>query len=164
MNTQMKEIGYDDKRSPLGLLAKSNIDRGYLALQRILSVLKNDYTGNVCVVRSEAEKRKELNEASSEFYSAIPHDFGYMNLKAFILDTKDKVQPKLEMLASLNEIQICSKLMNDRSKGDGLNDIDRKYLKLNCQIEVLPKGTKIYESLMKYVENTHGKTHDKYTL
>ena len=47
MQTHMKEIGYDEKRSPLGLIAKSSIDKGYLSLDKIMKVLKNEiaYSG-----------------------------------------------------------------------------------------------------------------------
>jgi poly [ADP-ribose] polymerase len=43
MQTHMREIGYDEKRSPLGLIAKSAIEKGYIALDNILRVLKSDY-------------------------------------------------------------------------------------------------------------------------
>jgi hypothetical protein len=53
MQTHMKETGYDEKRSPLGLIARSSIEKGYIALDNILKVLKSDM--------SEVEKRHQLN-------------------------------------------------------------------------------------------------------
>lgn len=41
MQTHMKEIGYDEKRSPLGLIAKSSIEKGYIALDKIMKVMKD---------------------------------------------------------------------------------------------------------------------------
>ena len=55
---------------------------------------------------TESERKKKISEASSEFYSAIPHDFGYMNMQTFVLHTEEKIKEKLEMLASLTEIQV----------------------------------------------------------
>lgn len=40
MHSNMKEIGYDEKRSPLGLIAKKSIEKGYIALDNIMKVLK----------------------------------------------------------------------------------------------------------------------------
>lgn len=41
MHSNMKEIGYDEKRSPLGLISKKSIDQGYIALDNIMQVLKD---------------------------------------------------------------------------------------------------------------------------
>jgi hypothetical protein len=47
------------------------------------------------------EKKKEINELSGLFYQCIPHDFGYMNMQTFVLDTNEKIKEKLEILSSL---------------------------------------------------------------
>lgn len=57
MQANMKEIGYDEKRSPLGLIAKSSIDKGYLALNKIMKILKDESL-------SQIQKRRLLNEHS----------------------------------------------------------------------------------------------------
>ena len=57
MNQQMKEIGYDSKKMPLGKLAKETIQRGYEVLNKIAEVLKTK------------KSRSELEVLSSEFYS-----------------------------------------------------------------------------------------------
>jgi len=36
MNNQMKEIGYDAKKMPLGKLSKSSIEKGYEALNALM--------------------------------------------------------------------------------------------------------------------------------
>lgn len=36
MNSQMKEIGYDTKKMPLGKLSKSSIEKGYEALNILM--------------------------------------------------------------------------------------------------------------------------------
>lgn len=41
MQANMREIGYDEKRSPLGLIARSAIEKGYIALDNIMKVLKS---------------------------------------------------------------------------------------------------------------------------
>ena len=100
MTNQMKEIGYDAKKMPLGKLAKSSILRGYEALKGLMEEIK-------------AKKRHEvIQRLSSDFYSEIPHDFGFQRMQNFILDTETKVKGKLEMLQSLEDIQVFTKLLD----------------------------------------------------
>jgi len=65
MNDQMKEIGYDAKKMPLGKLAKSSIQKGYEILKDISNAIENK------------KSRDTLMNLSSQFYSFIPHDFGF---------------------------------------------------------------------------------------
>lgn len=65
MNQQMKEIGYDAKKMPLGKLSKSNIEKGYKILNEIAVELKGK------------KNRNKIETLSSDFYSFIPHDFGF---------------------------------------------------------------------------------------
>ncbi len=66
MNNQMKEIGYDAKKMPLGKLSKSNIEKGYKILSDIAECLNNP-----------KPQKDKLEKLSSDFYSYIPHDFGF---------------------------------------------------------------------------------------
>ena len=71
----MKEIGYDAKKMPLGKLAKASIMKGYEALKGLMEEVKG-------------KKRKDVYERlSSDFYSEIPHDFGFARMQNFILDS-----------------------------------------------------------------------------
>jgi len=104
-----------------------------------------------------------INEYSGEFYSAIPHDFGYLNIKAFVLNTEEKVKQKLEMLASLSQIQIYSELMGEKANHPEKCDIDVKYLKLKCNITTL-ENAEDQRWIKNYIDNTHAATHDKYKI
>jgi poly [ADP-ribose] polymerase len=42
-----------------------------------------------------------VEEFTNDFYSFIPHDFGFNKMHNFILDTEAKVKKKIEMLESL---------------------------------------------------------------
>jgi poly [ADP-ribose] polymerase len=64
MNQQMKEIGYDANKMPLGKLSQQMIKDGYEVLRDIEQVLKGS-------------KKCDLYELSSRFYTIIPHNFGY---------------------------------------------------------------------------------------
>ena len=100
MNNQMKEIGYDAKKMPLGKLAKSSIMKGYEALKGLMDEVKG-------------KKRREVFERlSSDFYSYIPHDFGFIKMSNFILTTEKDIKKKLEMLQSLQDIQVFTKILD----------------------------------------------------
>lgn len=71
---------------------------------------------------------------TNNFYSNIPHDFGFSNMSNHILDTEPKVKAKIEMLESLAEIKVATTLLSE-SKSDDVNKIDGNYAKLNRDIE-----------------------------
>ena len=85
----MKEIGYDAKKMPLGKLAKSSILKGYEALKGLMEEVKGKHRTDI------------INRLSSDFYSEIPHDFGFARMQNFVLDTEKKIKTKLEMLQSI---------------------------------------------------------------
>jgi len=89
IDNQMKEIGYDSSKMPLGKLAKSSIMKGYEALKKLMEEVKGK------------KRREMIAEFSNDFYSYIPHDFGFKQMSNFILDSEPKIRAKLEMLQSL---------------------------------------------------------------
>lgn len=64
MNRQMKEIGYNASKLPLGKLGRDTIQKGYAVLSKIEEAL-------------ETKGKGDLYELSSDFYSHIPHSFGF---------------------------------------------------------------------------------------
>lgn len=66
INNQMKEIGYDVEKMPLGKLSKDNIAKAY----GILKDLSEE-------VASKSKNREAINRLCNDFYSYIPHDFGF---------------------------------------------------------------------------------------
>ena len=64
-----------------------------------------------------------------------------MNMQAFVLNTEEKVKQKLEMLASLSQIQIYTKLMKEKPADSDLPDIDIKYDKLGVEIRPIDLKT-----------------------
>ena len=152
INNQMKEIGYDAKKMPLGKLAKVSIMRGYEALKGLMEELKKN-----------KKNMDAINQLSSDFYSEIPHDFGFARMQNFVLDTEKKVKAKLEMLQSLQDIQVFTKLL-DEGGVKGVNELDSNYLKLDTTVTPLDKDSERYKLLVEYVANTHATTHTAYKL
>ncbi|CAD8094014.1 unnamed protein product [Paramecium sonneborni] len=151
MDQQMMEIGYDSSRMPLGKLGSQTIKNGYTILKQIAEVI-NEST------LIKAKKKCLLEHLSSEFYSYIPHNNGFSKLKS--LDTNQDIKEKLEMLASLEAIEIATNLIQNN---DG-NIFDNQYQKLNSNISLINPTTDDYQVIQKYLENTHGSTHSNYHL
>lgn len=149
MKQQMIEIGYNAEKLPLGKLSKSTILKGYDVLKRIADVI------------GQAD-RKTLEQLSGEFYSVIPHDFGFKNMSLFIIDTPQKLKSKLEMVEALGEIEVATKLLKDGI--DTEDPLDSQYRRLHCELTPLEVNSEEYAMIKKYTVNTHAKTHENYAI
>ncbi|MCO5608356.1 hypothetical protein L7F22_062565 [Adiantum nelumboides] len=149
MKQQMMEIGYDANKMPLGKLSKATILKGYEALKRIAAVLEGSAAG-------------VLERLSSEFYTVIPHDFGFQRMSNFIIDTNPKLKRKLEMVEALGEIQLATKLLQDEDEED--DPLYSSYQRLKCQLEPLEHNNEEFDWIKGYLQNTHAKTHASYGL
>ena len=150
MKQQMIEIGYDAKKMPLGKLSKDTIKRGYEVLTQISDVLDNKTTG-------------DLTDLSSKFFTIIPHDFGFKHMSQFVINTKEKLKAKLEMVQSLGDIEIASRLL-EQTADTNKSEVDSNYEKLHCRIINLDKNSEDYKLIEDYVSTTHAATHNTYTL
>ncbi|XP_020550285.1 poly [ADP-ribose] polymerase 2 isoform X1 [Sesamum indicum] len=149
MRQQMMEIGYNAEKLPLGKLSKSTILKGYDVLKRIADVI------------GQADKNT-LKQLSGEFYSVIPHDFGFRNTSLFIIDTPQKLKSKLEMVEALGEIEVAMKLIEDDT--DMEDPLYSHYRRLHCDLLPLEAHSKEFSMVEKYTKNTHAKTHSSYDV
>ncbi|KAF0934541.1 hypothetical protein E2562_025636 [Oryza meyeriana var. granulata] len=150
MKQQMVEIGYNADKLPLGKLSKSTILKGYDVLKRISNVI------------SKVDRRL-LEQLTGEFYTVIPHDFGFKKMREFIIDTPQKLKAKLEMVEALGEIEIATKLLEDDST-DQDDPLYARYKQLCCDFTPLEVDSEEYSMIKTYLANTHGKTHTGYTV
>ncbi|VVB06996.1 unnamed protein product [Arabis nemorensis] len=150
MAQHMMEIGYNANKLPLGKLSKSTISKGYEVLKRISEVI-------------ERFDRKRLEELSGEFYTVIPHDFGFKKMSQFVIDTPQKLKQKIEMVEALGEIELATKLL---SVDKGLQDdpLYYHYQQLNCGLTPVGSDSEEFSMVANYMENTHAKTHSGYTV
>uniref|UniRef100_A0A0E0JI87 Poly [ADP-ribose] polymerase n=1 Tax=Oryza punctata TaxID=4537 RepID=A0A0E0JI87_ORYPU len=138
MKQQMVEIGYNADKLPLGKLSKSIILKGYDVLKRISHVI------------SRAEKG-QLEQLTGEFYSVIPHDFGFKKMSEFIIDTPQKLKAKLEMVEALSEIEIAIKLLEDDSS-DQDDPLYARYKQLCCDFTPLEVDSEEYSMVSRLGE------------
>ncbi|KAJ0052867.1 hypothetical protein Pint_00959 [Pistacia integerrima] len=150
MKQQMMEIGYNANKLPLGRLSKSTIAKGYDVLKRIADVIHQPNRG-------------ELEQLSGEFYTVIPHDFGFKKMRDFIIDTPQKLKLKLQMVEALGEIEIATKLLED-DKCTQEDPLYSHYQRLHCQLMPVEADSEEYSIIAKYMLNTHAKTHSSYTV
>ncbi|KAG0607487.1 hypothetical protein M758_8G032700 [Ceratodon purpureus] len=156
MNQMMMEIGYDARKMPLGKLSKSTIKKGYEVLKRLAEVLDDKSA-------SSSKKKDQLKQLSSEFYTVIPHDFGFKHMLNFIIDTPQKLKEKLQMVEALGEIELATKILSNDIHMDD-DPAYTHYKRLNCDFEPLDTTSSEFELVKEYMEKTHGETHSGYTL
>ncbi|XP_009793726.1 poly [ADP-ribose] polymerase 2 [Nicotiana tabacum] len=150
MRQQMMEIGYNANKLPLGKLSKTTILKGYDVLKRISDVIGQS-------------NRKLLEDLTSEFYTVIPHDFGFKKMREFIIDTPQKLKRKIEMVEALAEIEVATKLLQDNTEIQE-DPLYYQYEQLRCKLIPVEVGTQEYVMIENYMKNTHAKTHSGYTV
>lgn len=148
MKKAMKEFEIDLKKMPLGKLSKKQIQSAYSVLTELQGLVEKKGTAT------------QFLDGSNRFYTLIPHDFGMK--KPPMLDTAEIIKTKTEMLDNLLEIEVAYSLLKGGDEGE--DPIDAHYKKLKTEIKPLDKKCEEYARLLKYVQNTHAKTHTMYEL
>ncbi|XP_021906919.1 poly [ADP-ribose] polymerase 2 isoform X2 [Carica papaya] len=150
MVQQMMEIGYNANKLPLGKFSKSTILKGYEVLKKIADVI-------------DKPNRRKLEELTGEFYTVIPHDFGFKKMREFVIDTPQKLKCKLEMVEALGEIEVATKLLADDTEMQE-DPLYAHYQCLNCELMPVQVDSEEFIMIEKYMQNTHAKTHSSYTV
>ena len=55
-------------------------------------------------------------------------------MQNFILNSEKEIKKKLEMLQSLQDIQVFTKILDEGKVSSDMNELDSNYLKLNTEI------------------------------
>ena len=146
ISDNLHEIGYDSKKMPLGKLSPVTLTNGLNILKEIETELKKKNPDN-----------EILKQLSSNFYTQIPHDFGFQKMANFIIDDIEKVKNKIDMISALSDMKITLKILEnvdddqeeyENQEEKQLNDY---YKKLNCDIKTISPKDKIYDILNKYL-------------
>ncbi|EGG16531.1 poly(ADP-ribosyl)transferase [Cavenderia fasciculata] len=149
MKQTLVEAKFDLKKSPLGKLHKNQITKGY----QVLKDIETEINGKC--------RRDQLQSLSSRFYTLIPHDFGF-NVPPYI-DTISHLKDKINMLASLADIEIATTLIKD-SADDDSNLLEAYYKQLKSDIKPLDKSTDTYKNLVKYAMDSHDTSYFRFGL
>ena len=107
---------------PLGKLSRRQMQEAYSVLselQREISTTKNP---------------AKILDASTRFYTLIPHDFGMK--KPPLLDSDEVIKAKTQMVDNLLEIEVAYSLLKQED-GRGVKDpLDMHYEQLKTDMEV----------------------------
>ena len=91
-------VGYDVNKMPLGELSKVTVMHGY----RVLRSIEDHLSG---------KKKGDLAALSSEFYTHIPHNFGFKKMSNFIINTTEILKQKLDLIQALVDIQVAHNIV-----------------------------------------------------
>ena len=141
-DSQIKEIGYDVKKMPLGKLAPTNIKMGYNILKALLKEIDS----------KNKDWKNKVETMGSKFYSFIPHNVGFKNMATLVLDTKEKVESKLELIEMLSNMKIAKGLIDKDQTG--LNKIDDLYTGLRNKIKLIEQESDEFSLVNKYLQST----------
>ena len=150
MENTVKELEYDLSKAPLGKLTTAQIKAGYAAVDNISKLIDKKVTYG-----------SKLSEACSQFYTRIPHAFGFKVPP--LINSIDMVKEKLDLLDALAQIEIAMNIIKSEG-GDDQNPVDYHYEALTCEISHVDKNEKIFEVIEKYLQNTHASTHNTYKM
>ena len=154
--SELKVAGLDLTRMPLGRISPMMIKDGYKILKQIEAELG----------RSGGPRRDVLNGLSGQFYTVIPHSFGFSKAISFVINSVDKLQEKSELLEDLEGVR--KGLESGKSSSTAAvvekvtrkkNPVDESYHRLGWGLEILPRNSTEFKVIQTYKENTQGETH-----
>ncbi|TYK18137.1 poly [Cucumis melo var. makuwa] len=132
------------------------VTQGYDVLKRIADVIGLSN-------RSLLEQLSIANVSGREFYTVIPHDFGFKKMREFVIDTPQKLKKKLEMVEALGEIELAAKLLEEVNTMEE-DPLYSHYQRLQCELSPVDVVSEEFSMVSKYTKNTHARTHSNYTV
>ena len=139
----MASFDIDVKKMPLGQITKAQVLKGFDVLERL---------GEAISKRSSTK----VNDASSDFYTLIPHAFGRSVPPP--INTPELLQKKVDMLNVLSDIEIAlgmEKAADKKSKTKLLpHPADANYGKLKSDLEWVDPQTEEYGFVETYMQQT----------
>ncbi|XP_037107967.1 protein mono-ADP-ribosyltransferase PARP3 [Syngnathus acus] len=144
----MECMNLDIKKMPLGKLSKLQIAKGFEVLEEIEAAL------------TQKSKRPQLEELSSKFFTAIPHNFG--RNRPPIIDNNDIVDKKKEMLMVLADIELAQTLKSETEKAQEEmievvpDPLDQDYESLKSKLSLMEKSTETFKIIETYLKQTQG--------
>ncbi|XP_055338742.1 poly [ADP-ribose] polymerase 2-like [Paramacrobiotus metropolitanus] len=153
MEQTVKEMKYDAKKAPLGRLTEAQVKSGYLCLKKLEELITKGHSFS-----------RQINEASSEYYTKIPHDFGMHRPPP--ITSLDAVKQELALLETLGDIEIAMRALEKGrdSVGPPENPMDIHYRTLKTDIKAMDRDAEMFSTIQEYLLRTHGPSHSEYQL
>lgn len=114
------ELNLDTKKCPLGQLSLDQITKGKDILEEARKI-----------VHMKKPDVAELNSLTNQYYSNIPHNFGYARINADVLrlDADDKIDKAFDILDVFNDAKNVQSVISKKSA------VDSQYATLNADLE-----------------------------
>ncbi|XP_029288721.1 protein mono-ADP-ribosyltransferase PARP3-like [Cottoperca gobio] len=147
----MECMNLDIKKMPLGKLSKIQIAKGFEVLEEIEAAI------------NQKSRRAKMEELSSKFFTAIPHNFG--RNRPPTIDDKEIVEKKKEMLMVLADIELAQTLKSETEKVQEEmietvpHPLDQDYNSLKCPLTLMDKDTDTFKIIQKYLKATSDDYH-----
>lgn len=148
----LTEIGYDLKKMPLGKLSQKNIDKAYSILKQISKELD----------KGKLRNNTRITTLSSKFFSNIPHDVGFKDMRKMKITTKEIVNEKLDLLDTLSNMKITKNITNNTESEK--NIIEQSYEQLKNNITPIDKSSDIWKTIDEFIQKGKCPTHNYYQL
>jgi len=152
---QLKSIGVDISKMPLGDICQDTVDSGMRAILELEQEFKKKSPSRVVIER-----------LSSKFYTYIPHNFG---MKAPPLLTKDSIAAKKDMLNIIGDVGAAVQSQKKKPKAKNAKKaetvpaaIDTAYESLGCTLTQVAESTDEFKMVVAFTDNTQG--HRKCTV
>ncbi len=144
---QIKAIGYDNKRLPLGNLSDQTISEGYEILQELDTIIQKKE-------KKDNYNRNDLEGLTEQYYKTIPHNFGFCNMSNFIIDSSEKLEKEIELIENIKNIKVTSNIIQLNSNNKFKDKLFTKYNELNCIITSIEKDNFKYDFISKYLNSS----------
>jgi poly [ADP-ribose] polymerase len=83
----------------------------------------------------------------------------------FVIKDKFTLKNKIEMIETLSDMKIATKILDDKKEDDHEDELLSLYTSLKCKIDHIDKGEEVFSTLEKYLHNsTSDNTYQKYKL
>ena len=150
---ELRIAGIDLTKMPLGKMSPKMISDGYKILKKIEQTLE-----------IFGSNRDKLICLSNEFYTVIPHNFGFTKGINYVVNSFGKLKEKIELMESLvqviqteGDLQAVVLRVNTTLSP---NPVDEHYIRMRTKIVPLPVESPEYQMILRYKTNTQGGTHN----
>ncbi len=144
----MASYEIDVRKMPLGQLSKSQVAKGFDALDEVEKAMN-------------ANNATALMNATSLFYTVIPHDFG--RRKPPVISSPETLQKKRDMLNVLADIEVAlglEKKAEEKAPSELLpNPLDANYGTLKCNLDYVDPKSDEFAFISRYLDSTKDKNH-----
>jgi poly [ADP-ribose] polymerase 2/3/4 len=96
------------------------------------------------------------------FFSNIPHDFGFKDIRTMKITDKQKLDEKLEFLDLLSNLKITKSITNNSENEK--NIIEQSYDQLNNKITPVDKNSDLFSTIDDFIQNGKSLSHNHFDL